>query len=85
MPPGDIASLLGGSTASARRRRGRRRRCACDLDATALELVPVRLRPEQKDALAREARHRALVRASVVTDESEIVREALDAWLAGRG
>jgi hypothetical protein len=46
-----------------------------------LEKVMFRLEPEQLDALRREALRRAADRGSMKPDASELVREAVDAWL----
>lgn len=50
-----------------------------------LKFVGYRLRPEQIAALRREALRRAEASGSGKPDASEIVREALDAWLAKHG
>jgi hypothetical protein len=47
-----------------------------------LKLAGFRLRPDQLAALRREARRRAEERDSQRPDASELVREALDAWIA---
>lgn len=47
-----------------------------------LKLAGVRLRPDQLAALRREAMKRAEARGSVRPDQSEIIREAFDLWLA---
>ncbi len=46
-----------------------------------LKLAGFRLRPDQIKALRREARRRAEERDVTQADASEIVREAIDAWL----
>jgi hypothetical protein len=48
-------------------------------DVKGYKLVGVRLRPEQDEALNREAIRRLKDRGGVRPDKSEIVREALDA------
>jgi len=50
-----------------------------------LKLIGVRLTDEQIKALRREARRRAEERDSGKPDASELVREAIDAWLAKVG
>jgi hypothetical protein len=47
-----------------------------------LKLAGIRLRPDQIKALQLEAIRRAAVRGSMKPDASEVVREAVDAWLA---
>lgn len=47
-----------------------------------LKLAGFRLRPDQLAALRREAQKRAEARESGKPDASELVREAVDAWLA---
>lgn len=47
-----------------------------------LVLAGFRLRPDQLEALRREAFRRAEERGSRKPDASELLREALDAWLA---
>jgi hypothetical protein len=49
-----------------------------------LKLVGIRLRPDQVRELRREARRRAEERDSGKPDSSELVREALDVWLAAK-
>ncbi len=53
-------------------------------DAKGLTLVGVRLEPAQAKALRAEAFKRAAARGTGKPDASEIVREALEAWLARR-
>jgi hypothetical protein len=50
-----------------------------------LKLAGFRLRPDQIAALRREAHKRAQERGSLKPDASELVREALDAWLGKTG
>ncbi len=52
-------------------------------DAKGLMLVGVRLEPRQAQAIRAEAFRRAAARGSGKPDASEIVREALEAWLKG--
>ncbi len=52
--------------------------------AKGLKPVVVRLEPTQIAALKREALRRANERGSMKPDASELVRAALDAWLARR-
>lgn len=47
-----------------------------------LKLAGFRLRPDQLAALRSEARKRATARESMKPDASELVREAVDQWLA---
>ncbi len=47
-----------------------------------MKLAAYRLRPEQVDALRKEALRRAAARSSGKPDASELVREAVDMWLA---
>lgn len=54
-------------------------------DAKGLKLVGVRLRPDQDQAILKAARARANELGRAVADKSEIVREAIDGWLQGRG
>jgi hypothetical protein len=49
------------------------------------KLAGFRLRPDQLEALRREAKKRADARNASQSDASEIVREAVDAWLAKHG
>ncbi len=50
-----------------------------------LKLAGFRLRPDQLAALRKEALRRAGERDSKQPDASELVREAVDAWLAKQG
>jgi len=47
-----------------------------------LKLAAYRMRPDQIAALRREALKRAVARESGKPDASELVREAVDLWLA---
>lgn len=49
-----------------------------------LKAATYRMEPGQIDALQREALKRAQERGSFKADASEIVREAVDAWIAKR-
>lgn len=48
-----------------------------------MKLAAYRMRPEQIAALRKEALKRAAARDSGKPDASELVREAVDQWLAG--
>ncbi len=50
-----------------------------------MKLAAYRMRPEQIAALRKEALKRAAARESGKPDASELVREAVDAWLAKQG
>ena len=45
----------------------------------------IRVAPDQGAAVREEAYRRAKAKGSVLVDASEVVREAIDAWMKSRG